>query len=59
MERFQAVESFLDRYSEFQGRFTFIELAAPSRTHIKRYADFQAEIESEATRINSMQNCLI
>ncbi|MGB0065396.1 MAG: trehalose-6-phosphate synthase [Terracidiphilus sp.] len=53
VERFQAVESFLDRYSEFQGRFTFIELAAPSRTHIKRYADFQAEIESEATRINT------
>ena len=53
VERFQAVESFLDRYPEQQGKFSFIELAAPSRTHIKRYADFQAEIESEAARINA------
>jgi trehalose-6-phosphate synthase len=53
VERFQAVESFLDRYPEQQGKFSFIELAAPSRTEIKRYADFQAEIESEAARINA------
>ncbi len=53
VERFLAVESFLDRYPEQQGKFSFIELAAPSRTHIKRYADFQAEIESEAARINA------
>ncbi len=53
VERFQAVESFLDRYPEQQGKFSFIELAAPSRTHIKRYAEFQAEIESEAARINA------
>lgn len=53
VERFQAVESFLESYPEFLGKFSFIELAAPSRTHIKRYADFQAEIESEAARINN------
>lgn len=53
VERFQAVESFLDRYPEQQGKFSFIELAAPSRTSIKRYAEFQAEIESEASRINA------
>jgi len=52
IERFQAVESFLERYPEYQGKFTFLELAAPTRTHIKRYADFQAEVESEAARIN-------
>jgi trehalose 6-phosphate synthase len=52
IERFQAVESFLARYPEFQGKFTFIELGAPSRSEIKRYAEFQAEVESEAARIN-------
>jgi trehalose-6-phosphate synthase len=53
VERFQAVESFLERYPSYQGKFTFIQLGAPTRTHIKRYADFQAEVEAEANRINA------
>jgi len=53
IERFQAVESFLERYPSYQGKFTFVQLGAPTRTHIKRYADFQAEVEAEAQRINS------
>jgi len=53
VERFQAVESFLARYPEYQGKFTFIQLGAPSRTEIKRYAEFQTEVESEASRINA------
>ena len=52
VERFQAVESFLVRYPEYQGKFTFIELAAPSRSEIKRYAELQEEVECEAARIN-------
>jgi len=53
VERFQAVESFLERYPSYQGKFTFIQLGAPTRTHIKRYADFQAEVVAEADRINA------
>jgi trehalose 6-phosphate synthase len=53
VERFQAVEAFLERYPGYQGKFTFIELAAPTRTQIKRYMDFEAEVEFEAVRINS------
>ena len=53
IERFQAVESFLERYPSYQGKFSFVQLGAPTRTHIKRYADFQAEVESEAERINA------
>jgi trehalose-6-phosphate synthase len=53
VERFQAVESFLERYPKYQGKFTFIQLAAPTRTQIKRYSDFEAEIEVEAARINA------
>lgn len=52
IERFQAVESFLERYPSFQGKFTFIQLGAPTRSRIKRYAEFQGEVESEANRIN-------
>ena len=53
VERFQAVESFLERYPSYQGKFTFIQLGAPTRSHIKRYADFQAEVDAEANRINA------
>jgi len=52
LERFQAVESFLEGHPRYQGKFTFIQIGAPSRSHIQRYADFQREVESEANRIN-------
>jgi trehalose-6-phosphate synthase len=53
IERFQAVESFLERYPSFQGKFTFIQVGAPTRSRIKRYADFHAEVEAEVNRINA------
>jgi alpha,alpha-trehalose-phosphate synthase [UDP-forming] len=53
LERFQAVEVFLERHPRFQGKFTFIQIGAPSRSRIKRYADFQVEVEAEASRINA------
>ncbi|MFC1522255.1 trehalose-6-phosphate synthase [Elusimicrobiota bacterium] len=51
-ERFRGIERFLEKYPKYQGLFTFVELGAPSRTHIKRYHDFIGEIESEVDRIN-------
>jgi len=52
LERFQAVESFLERHPRYQGRFTFIQIGAPTRSTIPRYAEFQREVEFEANRIN-------
>ncbi len=52
IERFHAVESFLERHPRYQGKFTFVQIGAPSRTRIQRYADFQREVEVEAHRIN-------
>ena len=52
LERFLAIERFLEKYPRFQGVFTFVQIGAPSRTHIKRYHDLQAEVEAEAERIN-------
>jgi trehalose 6-phosphate synthase len=52
LERFLAVERFLEKYPRYQGVFTFVQIGAPSRTHIKRYHDLQAEIEAEVERIN-------
>jgi trehalose 6-phosphate synthase len=52
LERFLAIERFLDRYPRYQGKFSFVQIGAPSRTHIKRYHDFLGEVDSEAERIN-------
>ena len=52
LERFHGIERFLEKYPRYQGAFTFVQLGAPSRTHIKRYHDFLAEVEQEAERIN-------
>ena len=52
LERLRGIERFLEKYPVYQGQFTFVQIGAPSRTHIKRYQDLMAEIESEADRIN-------
>jgi alpha,alpha-trehalose-phosphate synthase [UDP-forming] len=52
LERFLAIEHFLEKYPRYQGVFTFVQIGAPSRTHIKRYHDLQAEVQAEADRIN-------
>ena len=52
LERFRAIERFLEKHPSYQGEFVFVQIGAPSRTHIKRYQDFLSEVESEADRIN-------
>ena len=51
-ERFRGIESFLDKYPSYIGRFTFVQIGAPSRTHIERYQNLISEVEHEAERIN-------
>lgn len=51
-ERFHAIERLLEKHPEYQGKFTFVQIGAPSRTHIKRYHDLLGELEAEADRIN-------
>ncbi len=52
LERFRAIERFLEKHPRYQGEFVFVQIGAPSRTYIKRYHDFLAEVEAEAQRIN-------
>jgi trehalose-6-phosphate synthase len=52
LERFLAIERFLEKYSSYQGKFTFVQIGAPSRSHLKRYQDLMTEVEAEANRIN-------
>ncbi len=51
-ERLLAVERLLERAPEFRGRFTFVQIAAPSRTKIERYRQLNDAVEQLALRIN-------
>ncbi|HTS78194.1 MAG TPA: trehalose-6-phosphate synthase [Bryobacteraceae bacterium] len=51
-ERFRAVEMFFERWPFYRRQFTFVQIGAPSRTHIRRYHELMSEVESEAERIN-------
>jgi trehalose-6-phosphate synthase len=53
LERFRSIERFLEKNPKYVGRFTFVELGAPSRVGIQQYADFIAEVEREVERINA------
>jgi trehalose-6-phosphate synthase len=52
LERFAGIEYFLEKYPQYQGRFSFVQIGAPSRTDVKRYHDFFIEVQQEAERIN-------
>jgi len=52
LERFLGIERLLEKYPAYRNKFTFIQIGAPSRTHIKRYHDLLGEVEAEADRIN-------
>jgi trehalose 6-phosphate synthase len=51
-ERLLAVERMLERFPEFRGRFTFVQLAAPSRVVIERYRLYNERIEALAAQVN-------
>src|SRR3569623_1087095 len=52
-ERLASEDELLPRYPRFRGRFTFVQLAAPSRTKIDRYQELNERIEAQAARINA------
>ncbi|MDD5561672.1 MAG: trehalose-6-phosphate synthase [Candidatus Omnitrophica bacterium] len=52
VERILAIDRFLEKYPEYKKKFVFMQLAAPSRTHIKRYHDLSGEIDELVERIN-------
>ncbi len=51
-ERLLAVERALERFPHLVGRFTFVQLASPSRTLIERYRKLNESVEALASRIN-------
>lgn len=52
LERFMAVERLLELHPKWVGKFSFIQIAAPSRSGITQYKDFEAEVRALAQKIN-------
>lgn len=54
LERLKGIELFLKKYPAYQGNFTFIQIAAPSRTTITRYQQLAQQVSEEVERINGL-----
>ncbi len=52
-ERFRAVERLFEREPHWLGRFTFLQVASPSRVVIERYGQLNRDVEQLAERINA------
>ncbi len=53
IERFLAIERLLELQPQWIGQFTFIQIAAPSRSSIAEYQEFEVRVRALASRINS------
>ena len=51
-ERLRAVERLLEVEPQWIGKFSFIQIAAPTRIHIEEYRTYEARVRELATRIN-------
>jgi trehalose 6-phosphate synthase len=52
LERFSAVERLMQLEPQWVGRFTFVQIAAPTRGMIDDYRDYAARVKALADRIN-------
>jgi trehalose 6-phosphate synthase len=52
IERLNAVERFLEKQPEWVGRFVFVQVAAPTRSALDEYRNFQERVQKLAERIN-------
>lgn len=52
VERFQAVGRLLERHPELIGRFTLLQIAAPSRSTLDEYQTLEARVRKLAHQIN-------
>ena len=55
-ERLRSVQRFLELYPEWVGRFSFIQIAAPTRSNIEHYQAYEARVRALAMRINTQFN---
>ena len=51
-ERFRAIERLLELHPRWVGKFSFVQIAAPSRSSIEQYQDYDRRVRALAARIN-------
>lgn len=52
LERFRAIEYFLKKNPKYRGKFTFIQIAVPSRGTVQDYNAYKLQCEQIVSRIN-------
>lgn len=52
IERFLAIERLFELYPEWIGKFSFIQIAAPTRSSIEQYQHFHTQVTQLAIRVN-------
>jgi trehalose 6-phosphate synthase len=52
IERIQAIEYLLESHPQLRGRFTFLQIAAPSRSKLPAYKALQEQTLAEVDRVN-------
>jgi trehalose 6-phosphate synthase len=52
-ERLRAVERLFELKPEWVGRFTFVQIAAPTRTRIEQYQEYDSRVRLLAERLNA------
>ncbi|MDD5775424.1 MAG: trehalose-6-phosphate synthase [Candidatus Omnitrophica bacterium] len=52
VERILAIDRFFEKYPQYRGKVVFVQLASPSRTHIKRYHDLISENDELVEKTN-------
>ena len=53
VERFRAIERLLELNPDWIGRFTFVQIGAPTRSGIDEYQHHEAQVRAMAARINT------
>ena len=51
-EKFLGIERFFEKYPDYIGQFTFVQIGAPSRSLLKTYSDTINAVDAEVNRIN-------
>jgi alpha,alpha-trehalose-phosphate synthase [UDP-forming] len=52
LERFKGIEFFFNLYPMYKKRFTFLQIAPPSREEVEKYRQFNEEVTAQAEMIN-------
>lgn len=52
MKRLWALKEFFDRYPEYRGRFTFLQVAIPTRNNVETYRQYRDLIRQTVAEIN-------